>query len=101
MEHGVKRTQRDYSLSFNTRKLRYLLRCQPDKRVQAGRDRLLEVLGERRLLVQPKRQHRAFIASIVIPTYSSQARIRLPHQGQSTRGWRTLPNCRRKAARCT
>ncbi|MEC4879702.1 IS3 family transposase, partial [Pseudomonas sp. NC26] len=42
---------------LGTRKLHYLLHCQPDKRFQVGRDRLFQVLGERRLLVLPKRAY--------------------------------------------
>lgn len=42
---------------LGARKLHYLLHCQPDRRVQIGRDRLFEVLGERRLLVLPKRAY--------------------------------------------
>ncbi len=37
--------------------LHYLLHCQPDRRLQIGRDRLFQVLGERRLLVLPKRAY--------------------------------------------
>ncbi|HCL3479697.1 TPA: IS3 family transposase [Pseudomonas aeruginosa] len=42
---------------LGTRKLHYLLHCQPDRRLQVGRDRLFQVLGERRLLVLPKRAY--------------------------------------------
>ncbi len=42
---------------LGTRKLHYLLHCQPDRRLQIGRDRLFQVLGERRLLVLPKRAY--------------------------------------------
>ncbi|HGM8158348.1 TPA: IS3 family transposase [Pseudomonas aeruginosa] len=42
---------------LGARKLHYLLHCQPDRRLQIGRDRLFQVLGERRLLVLPKRAY--------------------------------------------
>lgn len=42
---------------LGTRKLHYLLHGQPDSQLQIGRDRLFPVLGERRLLVLPKRAY--------------------------------------------
>lgn len=42
---------------LGTRKLHYLLHCQPDRQLRIGRDRLFQVLGERRLLVLPKRAY--------------------------------------------
>lgn len=42
---------------LGARKLHYLLHCQPDRQLQIGRDRLFQVLGERRLLVLPKRAY--------------------------------------------
>ncbi len=42
---------------LGTRKLHYLLQCQPDQALRVGRDRLFRLLGERRLLVTP---HRAY-----------------------------------------
>ncbi len=40
---------------MGTRKLHYLLHCQPQHELQVGRDRLFSILRERRLLVARKR----------------------------------------------
>lgn len=42
---------------LGTRKLHHLLHCQPDRRLQVGRDRLFQILGEHRLLVRPTRAY--------------------------------------------
>ena len=42
---------------IGTRKLHYLLGCQPNDDLKVGRDRLFEILAEHRLLVLPKRAY--------------------------------------------
>jgi len=42
---------------IGTRKLHYLLCCQPQHELQVGRDRLFSILRERRLLVARKRAY--------------------------------------------
>jgi putative transposase len=42
---------------MGTRKLHYLLHCQPQHELQVGRDRLFSILRERRLLVTRKRAY--------------------------------------------
>jgi len=42
---------------LGTRKLHHLLHGQPDRELHMGRDRLFQVLGERRLLVAPRRAY--------------------------------------------
>lgn len=42
---------------LGTRKLHHLLHSQPDRELHMGRDRLFQVLGERRLLVAPRRAY--------------------------------------------
>jgi len=42
---------------LGTRKLHYLLHCQPQLELQVGRDRLFSILRERRLLVARKRSY--------------------------------------------
>lgn len=42
---------------IGTRKLHYLLHCQPNNSLKVGRDRLFKILAEYRLLVLPKRAY--------------------------------------------
>lgn len=90
---------------LGTRKLHHLLHGQPDRELHMGRDRLFQVLGERRLLVAPDgrttRPRTAFIASIGIPIYSSLVRNKSFPRRLNTSGWRTLPTFRHVADRST
>lgn len=61
---------------LGTRKLHYLLHCQPDRRLQIGRDRLFQVLGERRLLVLPKRAYHKTTQSFHLLPPSEPTQVR-------------------------
>lgn len=78
---------------LGTRKLYYLLQCQPQLELQVGRDRLFSILRERRLLVARKRayhkttnSHHRFTAT---RTCSNQVLIRLFPAARNKSGWLT------------
>lgn len=82
---------------MGTRKLHYLMHCQPQHELQVGRDRLFSILRERRLLVARKRayhkttdSHHRFRRH---PNLLNRVLIRLFQAARNKSGWLTLPIC--------